>query len=126
MVSVDTRRDAGGEATVWTHAATVDTGRDPVAVAVELARAGAGEILLTSADADGTLEGYDLATVAAVSAAVTVPVIASGGAGTFEHLVAALRAGASAVAAAAMFHFTEQTPLEAREHIGAAGYPVRT
>jgi cyclase len=125
MVSIDTRARSDGNPTVWTHAATVDTGRDPVAVAVGLAAAGAGEILLTSADADGTLGGYDLATIRAVSEAVAIPVIASGGAGNFEHLVAALDAGASAVAAAAMFHFTEQTPLEARHHIGAAGHPVR-
>jgi len=125
VASIDTRRFGAGTATVWTHAGTIDTGRDPVAVAVELAEAGAGEILLASADADGTLDGYDLATIAEVCAAVGVPVIASGGAGNFDHLVAALDSGASAVAAAAMFHFTEQTPLEAREHLRAAGYPTR-
>ncbi len=125
VVSIDTRRTPAGLVTVWTHAGTVDTGRDPVELARDAERAGAGEILLTSADADGTLAGYDLATLARVVGAVSIPVIASGGAGSFDDFVAALDCGASAVAAAAMFHFTEQTPREAREHIGAAGYPVR-
>ena len=125
VASVDTRRRNDGTVTVWTHAGTVDTGRDVVEVAQSAEAAGAGELLLTSADADGTLAGYDLETLARVSAAVTVPVIASGGAGSFDDFVAALGAGASAVAAAAMFHFTEQTPREAREYLRAAGYPVR-
>ena len=125
VASIDTRTRADGATTVWTHAGTVDTGLDPEELAQRVERDGAGEILLTSADADGTLAGYDLTTVARVSAAVRIPVIASGGAGRPEDFVAALDAGASAVAAAAMFHFTEQTPLEARRHIGAAGYPIR-
>lgn len=98
---------------------------DPVETATRLAGAGAGEILLQSVERDGTMAGYDVATVAAVSDAVAVPVIASGGAGSFDHMVEALRAGASAVAAGAIFHFTELTPAEARDHIGAAGFPVR-
>ena len=126
VASIDTRTRADGVTTVWTHAGTVDTGLDPEELAQRVEQEGAGEILLTSADADGTLAGYDLHTLARVSAAVRVPVIASGGAGRPEDFVAALDAGASAVAAAAMFHFTEQTPLEARRHIGAAGYPIRT
>ena len=125
VASVDTRRRSDGAVTVWTHAGTVDTGRDAVDVVRTAEAAGAGEVLLTSADADGTLAGYDLHTLARVTAAVSVPVIASGGAGSFDDFVAALGAGASAVAAASMFHFTEQTPREARQHIGAAGYPVR-
>lgn len=99
--------------------------RDPAELATTLAQSGAGEILLQSVDRDGTMAGYDVDTVAAVSAAVSVPVIASGGAGNFEHMVDALRAGAAAVAAGAIFHFTEQTPAEARDHIGRAGFPVR-
>ncbi len=126
VASIDTRTRGDGATTVWTHAGTVDTGLDPEELAQRVEGDGAGEILLTSADADGTLSGYDLPTVARVSAAVRVPVIASGGAGRPEDFVAALDAGASAVAAAAMFHFTEQTPLEAREYIGAAGYPIRS
>ncbi len=125
IASIDVRRHDDGAVTVWTHSGTNDTGRDLVEVAVEAERDGAGEILVTSADADGTLGGYDLDSIGRVARAVSIPVIASGGAGDVEHFVEALRAGASAVAAAAMFHFTEQTPLEGRRHIGAAGYPVR-
>ncbi len=87
---------------------------------------GAGEILLTSIDRDGTMEGYDLPLIAAVTQAVGIPVIASGGAGTYAHMAEALASGgASAVAAASIFHFTEQTPLEAKQYLKAAGFPVR-
>ena len=78
---------------------------------------GAGEILITSIDRDGTLSGYDVDLVERISSAVRVPVIASGGAGTYEDMAQAIAAGASAVAAAAMFHFTEQTPLEAKRYL---------
>lgn len=123
---VDTRRGADGGVTVWSDNATVDTGLDPARWAKELETLGAGEILLQSADADGCMQGYDLDTIRAVSAAVTIPVIASGGAGTFDHLVAAVReGGADAVAAAAMFHFTQQTPMEAKQYMAAAGIPTR-
>ena len=87
---------------------------------------GAGETLITSIDRDGTMSGYDLELIAAVTQAVNVPVIASGGAGTYEHLRQAVQeAGAAAVAAASMFHFTEQTPAQAKLFLGAAGIPVR-
>ena len=86
---------------------------------------GAGEILLTSMDRDGTSDGYDLPLTAAVSAAVDVPVIASGGAGEPEHLVDALRAGADAVLCASIFHYNRHTVAEAKSHIAAAGIPVR-
>lgn len=115
---------AGGR--VATRSGTATHEIDPVEAAARLASAGAGEILLQSVDRDGRMVGYDIETVERVSDAVSIPVIASGGAGTFEHMVDALRAGASAVAAGAIFHFTEQTPAGAREHIGAAGYPVRS
>jgi cyclase len=102
------------------------TGVDPVTLARELADRGAGEILLTSIDRDGTMTGYDLDLVARVASAVPIPVIASGGAGTYQHLVDAVQqAGASAVAAASIFHFTEQTPAEAKAAMRAAGIPVR-
>jgi cyclase len=88
---------------------------------------GAGEILLTSIERDGTMQGYDLALIEAVAAAVQVPVVASGGAGNYEHMRQAVQdAGASAVAAASMFHFTEQTPAGARAALAAAGIPVRS
>ena len=121
VVSVDTK-----DGTVWTRSGSHDTGRDPVEVAREMESLGAGEILLQSIANDGVMEGYDVETIARVSAAVSTPVIASGGAGNFDHMVDALqRGGASAVAAASIFHFTEQTPMEANHAIGAAGFPVR-
>jgi cyclase len=100
-------------------------GRDAVEWAHEGAERGAGEILLTSMDRDGTSDGYDLPLTAAVSAAVDVPVIASGGAGEPEHLVDALRAGADAVLCASIFHYNHHTVAEAKSHIAAAGIPVR-
>ncbi|HTD50675.1 MAG TPA: imidazole glycerol phosphate synthase cyclase subunit [Acidimicrobiia bacterium] len=121
VVSVDTR---DGE--VCTKSGRVPTGRDPVDVAVAVEELGAGEILLQSIDDDGVMNGYDLETVARVSAAVSIPVIASGGAGTFAHMADALRiGGASAVAAASMFHFTEQTPMEAKHYLADHGFAVR-
>jgi imidazole glycerol-phosphate synthase subunit HisF len=125
VASIDVRQSEDGTQTCASHAGTVDSGRAPVAWAKELADRGAGEILLTSVERDGMMEGYDLDTIAAVAGAVSIPVIASGGAGNYQHMVDAVRAGASAVAAASMFHFTEQTPAEARKALHAAGFPVR-
>jgi len=96
-----------------------------VAVARRAEAAGAGEILITSIERDGTMEGYDLELLRKVSEAVSVPVIASGGAGEYRHLAKALEAGASALAAASIFHFTEQTPREAKRFLREQGYPVR-
>jgi cyclase len=101
------------------------TGRDVVAWAREAVERGAGEILLTSMDRDGTSQGYDLELTGAVSEAVSVPVIASGGAGELEHLVEALRAGADAVLCASIFHYGRYTVREAKEHLAAAGIAVR-
>lgn len=125
VVSIDTRDDGDGRATAWTRSGTTPTGRDPVEVAGEVESAGAGEILLQSADRDGTMAGYDLATIQRVSEAVSIPVIASGGAGGYEDMVKALQAGAAAVAAASIFHFTQATPMEAKQHLSQAGFPVR-
>ena len=102
------------------------TGRDVVEWAREGVQRGAGEILLTSMDRDGTNDGYDLALTAAVSEAVSVPVIASGGAGELEHLAEALRAGADAALCASIFHYGRHTIAEAKSHLAAAGIPVRT
>jgi cyclase len=122
VVSIDAKRDGS----VWTHSGTRRTDRDAVEVAREMEVLGAGEVLLQSVDDDGVMCGYDVPTLARVSAAVSIPVIASGGAGNFAHMIDALAAGgASAVAAASIFHFTEQTPMEAKQALGAAGYPVR-
>ncbi len=101
------------------------TGRDVVEWAREAVERGAGEILLTSMDRDGTNDGYDLPLTAAVSEAVSVPVIASGGAGELEHLVQALAAGADAVLCASIFHYGRHTVAEAKAHLAAAGIPVR-
>lgn len=120
VVSIDV---AGGEVVV--ESGTRPTGLDPVLHARGVEAAGAGEILLTSVDRDGTMTGYDLELIAHVAGAVTVPVIASGGAGSYEDMAAAIGAGASAVAAASIFHFTEQTPLEAKRFLHARGIPTR-
>jgi imidazole glycerol-phosphate synthase subunit HisF len=126
VVSIDALRSPDGALDVLTHSGTTPTGREPAELAAEAQERGAGEILLTSIDRDGTLEGYDLELVRAVASAVTIPVIASGGAGTYAHMAAAiLEGGASAVAAASMFHFTEQTPLEAKHHLRDCGVAVR-
>jgi cyclase len=104
----------------------IPTGLDAVEWAARVVALGAGEILLTSMDCDGTKDGYDLELTAAVAAAVNVPVIASGGAGTLDHLVQVVRrGGADAVLAASIFHYGEYTIREAKEHLAAAGIPVR-
>lgn len=86
---------------------------------------GAGELLLTSIDRDGTMQGYDLKLIETAAQSVSIPVIASGGAGSYQHMHQAVNAGASAVAAASIFHYTEQTPLEAKKYLASKGIPVR-
>jgi cyclase len=126
MVAIDARALPGGGYETVIRSGTVPTGMDPVTAAQRAADAGAGEILLTAMDRDGTLAGYDLELIRQVSAAVTVPVIAAGGAGRYADFLAALsQGGAAAVAAAAMFHFTEQTPLEAKAFLATHGVHVR-
>jgi cyclase len=123
-IDAKARRDAPGWE-VYVAGGRTPTGRDVVAWAREGVERGAGEILLTSMDRDGTNDGYDLALTRAVSEAVSVPVIASGGAGELEHLVDALACGASAALCASIFHYGAHTIAEAKEHIAAAGIPVR-
>jgi imidazole glycerol-phosphate synthase subunit HisF len=126
VVSIDVRRRDDGCFEAFTGAGTRATGIGAVELAQRAEAFGAGEILLTSIDRDGTMAGYDTDLIGAVAAAVSIPVIASGGAGTYEHMSAALRlGGASAVAAASMFHFTEQTPLEAKRYLKSQGFAVR-
>ena len=125
VVSIDARRSVEGYR-CFSHSATVDTGRDPVQWAREMASRGAGEILLTSIDRDGTMKGYDLELVERVVTAVDLPVIASGGAGNYQHMIDVVQlSGASAVACASIFHFTEQTPAGAKAAMRAAGIAVR-
>jgi imidazole glycerol-phosphate synthase subunit HisF len=112
--------------TCFSHSGTRNSQYEPVAWARELADRGAGEILLTSVDRDGTMQGYDLELIEKVTSAVKIPVIVSGGAGNYQHMIDAVKqAGASAVAAASIFHFTEQTPSGAKAAMKAAGIPVR-
>ena len=126
VASIDVRSQADGGWRCFSHAGKQATGREMVAWARELQDRGAGEILITSIERDGTMQGYDLALIEAVVRAVSIPVIASGGAGNYQHMVEAVtQAGASAVAAASMFHFTEQTPAGAKLALAAAGVPVR-
>jgi cyclase len=126
VASIDVRANSAGGWMCFSHAGQKATGRDVQTMARELEDLGAGEILITSIERDGTFQGYDLALIEAVVGAVKIPVIASGGAGNYQHMVDAVtQAGASAVAAASMFHFTEQTPAGAKEALARAGVPVR-
>lgn len=125
VVAVDAKR-VGDHWEVFTHGGRNPTGLDAVEFAKQVASLGAGEILLTSMDRDGTKSGFDNALTRAVSDAVPVPVIASGGVGTLDHLVEGVTGGgASAVLAASIFHFGTYTVQQAKAHMAAAGIPVR-
>lgn len=126
IVSLDAKKLTDGAYELVTHSGTRPTGKDPVRFAREAERLGAGEILITSVDRDGTMEGYDIELIRRVSEAVSIPLIASGGAGNYEHMAEALQEGkASAVAAASIFHFTQQTPLEAKRYLSERGFNMR-
>ena len=126
VVAIDAKREGEGRWNVYTHGGRNRTELDAVEWAKEVERRGAGEILLTSMDCDGTKDGYDIALTRAVSDAVKIPVIASGGAGNLKHLVDAVKlGGASAVLAASIFHFGTYTIEQAKREIRAAGLPVR-
>jgi cyclase len=126
VVAIDAKRKGDGGWEVYTHGGRKPTGLDAVAWARRMQAAGAGEILLTSMDRDGTREGFDLALTRAVSQAVGVPVIASGGVGSLEHLAAGVLEGrADAVLAASVFHFGDFTVRQAKEHMRARGIEVR-
>jgi imidazole glycerol-phosphate synthase subunit HisF len=126
VVAIDAKTVAPGRWEVFTHGGRRATGIDAVDFARTVAARGAGEILLTSMDRDGTRAGFNLALTRAISDAVTVPVIASGGAGTLDHLVEGVTiGGASAVLAASIFHFGDFTIAQAKAHMAAAGIPMR-
>jgi cyclase len=126
VVAVDAKRVGEGRFEVFTHGGRNATGIEAVGWAQRMAGYGAGEILLTSMDRDGTKAGFDLALTRAVSDAVPIPVIASGGVGTLEHLAEGVREGhASAVLAASIFHFGTYTIRQAKEHMAHAGIPMR-
>jgi len=124
VLAVDAKRVGEGWE-VFVAGGRTATGIDVLAWVREAAERGAGEIMLNSIDRDGTEDGYDLELTAAVSDAVAVPVIASGGAGRLEHLADALQAGADAALAASIFHYGQHTVGEAKAHLAAAGIPVR-
>ncbi|MBA2919058.1 imidazole glycerol phosphate synthase subunit HisF [Sphingomonas sp. MAH-20] len=127
VASIDARGVARGRWEVFTHGGRRATGIDAIAHAVSLAERGAGELLVTSMDRDGTQGGYDLALTRAIADAVSVPVVASGGVGELDHLVEGIRDGhASAVLAASIFHFGHHTIAQAHAALAAAGYPVRS
>ncbi|SOH92989.1 cyclase [Monaibacterium marinum] len=126
VVAVDAKTVEPGRWEIFTHGGTKRTGIDAVEFATDMARRGAGEILLTSMDKDGTKSGYNLLLTRAISDAVSVPVIASGGVGTLDHLVEGVtEGGANAVLAASIFHFGTYTIGEAKAHMAAAGIPMR-
>jgi cyclase len=126
VVAIDAKKNAAGSWTVYTHGGRNPTELDAVEWAIEVCRRGAGEILLTSMDADGTKNGYDIALTAAVSQAVSIPVIASGGAGNIQHMAHVLAEGkADAVLAASIFHFGEYTVGDVKRFLDSQGVPVR-
>lgn len=126
VVAMDAKRRPTGGWTLYLNGGRVDTGRDAVEWAKEVERLGAGEILLTSMDCDGTKAGYDLELTRAISESVSIPVIASGGAGTMEHFYDAFTLGkADAVLAASLFHFREITIPDLKEYLAGKGIPIR-
>ena len=132
VVAIDAKRakseqsEAPDSFEVYVHGGRTPTGLDAIEWAKRMVEAGAGEILLTSMDRDGTKEGYDLALTRAIADAVSVPVIASGGVGTLDHMVEGVREGhASALLAASIFHFGTHSVAEAKRHLAEAGIPVR-
>ncbi|MGI3166300.1 imidazole glycerol phosphate synthase subunit HisF [Pseudooceanicola sp. 200-1SW] len=126
VCAIDAKTVAPGKWEIFTHGGRKPTGIDAVEFAKLVAQKGAGEILLTSMDRDGTRAGFNLPLTRAISDAVSVPVIASGGVGTLDHLVEGVtEGGASAVLAASIFHFGDHTIREAKEHMAAAGIPMR-
>ena len=130
VVAIDAKKVSGpGEPNRWeifTHGGRKPTGLEAIAYAREVVALGAGEILLTSMDRDGTRQGFDIALTRAIADAVPVPVIASGGVGTLDHLVDGIRDGhATAVLAASIFHFGDYTVRQAKEHMARSGLPMR-
>ena len=126
VVSIDFRKHDDGHYEVFAEAGTRATGLDPVAWAKECEAFQAGEILLTSVERDGTMTGYDYELTRLVSESVSIPVIASGGCGEYEHMARVLKeTEVTAVAAGAIYHFTERTPLEAKKYLREQGLPVR-
>jgi cyclase len=126
VVSIDYRRIGQNRCEVFSHSGTRPTGLEPVELAKMAENCGAGEILLTSIDRDGTMSGYDMEIISRVTGELSIPIIASGGAGKYQDMLDVLQQGkVSAVAAASIYHFTEQTPFEAKLFLKSHGIPVR-
>jgi imidazole glycerol-phosphate synthase subunit HisF len=126
VVAIDAKETSPGKFEIFTHGGRKETGIDAVAFAREVESLGAGEILLTSMDRDGTGKGFNIPLTRAIADAVNIPVIASGGVGTLDHLVEGIRDGhATAVLAASIFHFGTYTIAQAKAHIARAGIPMR-
>lgn len=126
VVAIDYKSNAQGRREVYTHSSSLPTNIDAFDWAKKVAELGAGEIILTSIDLEGTMAGYDLSFIRSVVDAVSIPVIAHGGAGTLEHLKEGITtAGASGIAAASIFHFTDQSPIKARWYLKNEGVNVR-
>ena len=126
VVAIDAKRTAPGQWEIFTHGGRKPTGLDAVAWAAKMAELGAGELLVTSMDADGTKAGYDLGLMQAITSRVTIPVIASGGVGNLQHLAdGILQGGADAVLAASIFHFGQHSIPEAKQYLAQQGIPMR-
>ncbi|WP_211563367.1 imidazole glycerol phosphate synthase subunit HisF [Magnetovibrio blakemorei] len=125
VVSIDARKTSPGNYEAYVESGSRPTGHTPIELARQAENTGAGEILICSIDRDGTMDGYDIDLIKNIASSVSIPVIASGGAGNYKHMKDALDAGASALAAASIFHFTEQTPLEAKDYLQSLGIPTR-
>jgi cyclase len=126
VISIDAHRKENGAYECYSRSGSHPTGKEPALWAKEMERLGAGEILITSIERDGTMQGYDIDLIKNVTDSVNIPVIASGGAGNYAHMYDAISIGkASAVAAASIYHFTQQTPMEAKQYLSSHGIPVR-
>ena len=126
VVAIDAKRNSEGAFEVFTHGGRNATGIEAISWARHMAELGAGEILLTSMDRDGTKNGFDIELTRAVAEAVSVPIVASGGVGTPDHMVTGVKEGyADAVLAASIFHFGEYSVREAKQVMQAAGLPIR-
>jgi imidazole glycerol-phosphate synthase subunit HisF len=125
VISIDVKKTNQGIYECFSHSGTQCTGIEVIAHCKEMERLGAGEILITSITNDGLMDGYDIDLIKQVSNSVNIPVIASGGAGNYSHMLKALQGGADAVAAASIYQFTEQTPLEAKNFLQANGIAIR-
>jgi len=125
VVSIDVKENDKKEKEVCTHSARKWTGKNPIEWAKEVAKLGAGEIMITNVDKEGTMKGLDIKLVKGVVDSVKIPIIASGGVGTLEHFKEGFKVGASAIAAGSIFHFTDQSIIKTRKFLVDAGYKVR-